>query len=306
MDISIIIPTKNRQEVLKQTLEFVVSAIDGKDIEIIVVNDGDEITNKIEYNKLQYLKNTNNGVTFARNLGARMAKGNIFFFLDDDMWISTKTINVLEKIKNDAYFDSNVLCLNWKYPEALIHKIKSEKLGRYFLQNGYHTMEGRNHTQFDHTKEIIEANGLGSASLVISKNNFQKIGGYNEKISFQGEDVDLYAKLKQHNIQTNTYVPILCLHNDSISTNIHNFNNRQLNGYLSQAKAEKDKLIISLYPDRNSFKNRIYSKLLKFENILTLLFLFIPNYKIFDFFSFKLIGLLSSMQRIKAYKKIFS
>ena len=55
--LSIIIPTKDRTEILKLTLQKAIEAIEGFEIEIIVVNDGNEIKEKFENPKIQYFKN---------------------------------------------------------------------------------------------------------------------------------------------------------------------------------------------------------------------------------------------------------
>ncbi|HNL17615.1 MAG TPA: glycosyltransferase, partial [Chitinophagales bacterium] len=67
--LSIIIPTKDRTEILKLTLQKAIEAIEGFEIEIIVVNDGNEIKEKFENPKIQYFKNPKKGVTTARNYG---------------------------------------------------------------------------------------------------------------------------------------------------------------------------------------------------------------------------------------------
>ena len=99
--LSIIIPTKDRTEILKLTLQKAIEAIEGFEIEIIVVNDGNEIIQKIENPKIQYHNNPKKGVTTARNYGASLAQSDLLLFLDDDMWITKETINGIQAIKQE-------------------------------------------------------------------------------------------------------------------------------------------------------------------------------------------------------------
>lgn len=87
---SVIIPTYNRRELLEKALESV-WAQHFTDYEIIVVDDGStdctaEWLGSLG-GRLQVLKQTNQGPSAARNLGASRAKGEYLAFLDsDDLW----------------------------------------------------------------------------------------------------------------------------------------------------------------------------------------------------------------------------
>ncbi len=74
MQLSIIIPTKNRQQVLLESIEYALRAIENFEAEIIVVNDGDAIHNLPENDKLRLLDNNRQGASKARNMGGREAK----------------------------------------------------------------------------------------------------------------------------------------------------------------------------------------------------------------------------------------
>lgn len=306
MELSIIIPTYNRQETLKQSISHAISAIKEKDIEIIIVNDGDEILDKIEYPNIQYYKNPDKGVTSARNFGASLAKSDLLLFIDDDIWINKETVDSIKYIRETIDVNNSICCLNWEYPKELTNALLETKIGRFFLNNNYNTMEGRFHVEFEQNKKFIKSNGIGSATLLVSKYIFNKIGGYNEDILFQGEDVVLYNDLKNNNIQTLIYTPVTCFHNDRMVKDLKSYLIRQYNGFISQASAEKINLFNTLYENRHSIKEKIYKALVPVESLLIFIYNIIPNNNFFDIVSFKLIGILSSLQRIKAYRKIYS
>lgn len=84
--ISIIIPTCNRKDVLKNCLD-VLEKQTYRDYEIIVVDDGStDGTEKLVRSRreIRYFKQNNKGPGAARNLGLRHAKGEIIAFTDDD------------------------------------------------------------------------------------------------------------------------------------------------------------------------------------------------------------------------------
>ena len=98
MDISIIIPTHNRFDFFKQTLESIL-AQDCNNYEVIVVDDR---SNKEEKNlikelclksNVQFVENSGpSGPSAARNFGAKLSTNNLLMFLDSDDLLSKDCI----------------------------------------------------------------------------------------------------------------------------------------------------------------------------------------------------------------------
>ncbi|MEZ4879108.1 MAG: glycosyltransferase family 2 protein [Chitinophagales bacterium] len=302
INLSIIIPTKNRPEILKQTLEQALIAIENTNVTVFVINDGEELKNKIEDQQIKYCSNPKTGVSSARNYGASLANSNWLLFLDDDMWISKQSVEAFKNIiKQD---DSNsVYCLNWEYPKQLNKKLRNSKVGRYILNAAYNTMKGRISKNLVWNNAFEPINGIGSGSLLISKTIFNKVNGYNENIAFQGEDVDLSYKLKKNNLNIKTYTPITCYHNQQDRLDIKGYLDREYNGYVSQLNSEKVGYIHTIQ-NLSDKKTAFYKMLIPFEPIFLFLFTLMPNISLFDFISFRLIGILSSIQKVKAEKTI--
>lgn len=85
---SIIVPTHNRPDMLKETIQSILDQT-FQDFEVIVVNDaGQDVSSVVEaFNspKLSYLSHeTNKGLAGARNTGLRAARGTYIAYLDDD------------------------------------------------------------------------------------------------------------------------------------------------------------------------------------------------------------------------------
>lgn len=91
IDVSIVIPTFNRQESLVRTLDsFFHQTYPRENFEIIVVDGGNDDTEKIirdiekSHPNLRYIKQYDRGASSARNLGINNSRGEIVGFTDDD------------------------------------------------------------------------------------------------------------------------------------------------------------------------------------------------------------------------------
>ncbi|HNM32866.1 MAG TPA: glycosyltransferase, partial [Chitinophagales bacterium] len=208
--ISIIMPTYNRFGVAQETINKAIIAIESIDAEIIVINDGADLPFTISHPKLRIYKSPKKGVSFARNFGASKSSYPILFFIDDDMWITTSTMQLIIDLWQSKQLEHNSFNLNWIYPVALQEKLKLKKIGRYILGSNYHTLEGRSFMKVDYNRQVVDMIGVGSCSFCISKENFDKIGGYNEKIDFQGEDIDIAIRLGNNHIHSKLATAVTC------------------------------------------------------------------------------------------------
>lgn len=89
--VSVVIPTYNRGYIVREAIESVLAQTFG-DFEVIVVDDGsaDDTAEKIAAirdSRVRYIRQSNAGVSAARNRGVAEARGEIISFLDsDDLW----------------------------------------------------------------------------------------------------------------------------------------------------------------------------------------------------------------------------
>ena len=302
--ISVIIPTKNNVAILLESIHKLLPFI-SEEIEVIIVNDGEyfEFPKKIKF-KITFLDNKNRGVSNARNYGAAMAKGNILFFIDDDMWVNFEAFNEINRLIRNNLLETNVYILNWVYPKELIKNLQKSKLGRYLIKTKYHTALGRMHIT-DEDEKIIQINGIGSGSMVISKNLFLEIGGYNENINFQGEDIEFSNKLKKNRVNIFFDMNVCLEHNQAHRLNIYKYLERLENGYKSEFMAIRNDLIRDNHLYQSRFKYILYIALIPFENWLLTFFKLLPNKPFFDSISFKAINLLSGLQLIKNLRHHF-
>ena len=107
--ISIIVPVYNSELYLKKCLDSIISQT-YENIEIICIDDNssdDSLRILQEYEKkdqrIKVLQKVNEGVSFARNAGLDMARGDYILFVDSDDWIDRCTCEVaLKKILEET------------------------------------------------------------------------------------------------------------------------------------------------------------------------------------------------------------
>ena len=293
--ISIVIPTYNRFDIIQETLDKIMHLQSVAAFEIIVVNDGNQLPFEIKHSDVSIYKNPKRGAASARNFGASKAKYEILFFIDDDMWITKESIDSLQSLYENHFFQRSCVVLNWEYPADLQEKMKSEKIGRYLLSANYHTLEGRAKINVDHRQLFFKVISIGSGSFAISKNVFNEIGGYNENITFQGEDIELSQALNRLGISIFLYTPVTCLHNQKDRLDLNGLLDRERRGYESQFKNNRTSAKI------NKIKLLVFICLMPLEHIIEWLFQKVPNTPTFDRLNFRLTGILTSIVYYKAW-----
>lgn len=112
--VSVIIPTYNRTELLRQAINSVLGQT-YQDLEIIIVDDASsanikDVVASFRDKRIKYIRHeTNRGSSAARNTGITTAQGDYIAFLDDDdEWRKDKLEKQLAAIRNEGY--DAVLC----------------------------------------------------------------------------------------------------------------------------------------------------------------------------------------------------
>ncbi len=130
MEISLVIPTKNRSEKLKKLLYSVLKqTVLPK--EVIIVDDSDNLRTKELIKKLKKLflekniqikyimpsENKKKSISRARNIGAKKAKGDIIVFIDDDVVIDKNYFKEILKVfeKNPNALGVQGTIMNMEY-----------------------------------------------------------------------------------------------------------------------------------------------------------------------------------------------
>src|SRR4051812_19914118 len=102
MKISIIIPTHNRADLLKNVIDSIFSIKEEADFEFVIVdnNSTDNTKQLIESysEQVKYVFEKCTSFTRARSTGAENATGEILLYLDDDVIVNPGSLNNIVKI----------------------------------------------------------------------------------------------------------------------------------------------------------------------------------------------------------------
>ena len=186
MNITVIIPTYNRYEFLKQALRSVLSQ-SYKAKEIIVIDDGSyDNTSQItqDFPNIKYIYQDNSGVSSARNLGISNASCEWIAFLDsDDEWLETK----LEEQVAFHKQESDVLM---SYTDEIwIREGQSVKIPKKFKKQG-----------LDVFRENLSFCNIAPSSVLMQRSLFESVGIFDETLEVC-EDYDLWLRiLMKHKI----------------------------------------------------------------------------------------------------------
>ena len=124
-EISIIIPIYNGEKFIKKCLDSILIN-DNKNYEVIIINDGStdgtrEILNNYKEENIKIINNNNNGVSFSRNLGIKLATGKYIMFVDIDDYLSSNWYEIIKEeiqksdmevgifSKNDISCEKNII-----------------------------------------------------------------------------------------------------------------------------------------------------------------------------------------------------
>jgi glycosyltransferase involved in cell wall biosynthesis len=186
--ISIILPLYNGKELVKKSLDSVLSQTYSH-WELIVVDDGsvDEGADFIAlaYPQARIISQKNAGVAAARNRGIQHAKGDIIAFLDqDDEWLPSKLREQWDLLKKDPYC-AFVTCNQSFFcqPGVTLPANFSEKL-------------------------MEEHRGLVPSALLIRKHALLSVNMFDESLEVSS-DFDLIRRLRKANCKENNVNDLL-------------------------------------------------------------------------------------------------
>lgn len=211
--VSIIIPSKDNPEILKQVTSSINNLTTGVTYEIIVIDNGSNDENKIKIKciledaKATYI-DAPQEFNFSRicNQGVAAAKGQYLLFLNDD--IEVRDSKWLSKMMAYA-IKPHVGAVGAKlyYPESKVIQhcgITNLRLGPvHKLQYKEDT-----HVYYDHMNDVDrDVLGVTGACLLIRRDVFDEVGGFDEDLRVAFNDVDLCYKLYEagySNVVVNT------------------------------------------------------------------------------------------------------
>ena len=179
--VSVIIPTYNRELTLSRALDSVFSQ-SYPITEVIVIDDGStdstESLVKNSYPQVNFLQQSNRGVSAARNLGIKQAVGSWLAFLDsDDEWLPHK-------------LDKQFAALAERPESRLIH---SDEI---WIRNGIRVNPMDKHHKFggDIFEKCLPLCAISPSAAVVHQALFKAVGLFDESLP-ACEDYDLWLRI---------------------------------------------------------------------------------------------------------------
>jgi len=178
--VSVIIPTFNRDDFLKEAIESVLRQTYPR-VELIVIDDGStDQTKKLVENysgRLSYIYQVNKGVAAARNRGIAEAIGPLIAFLDsDDRFAPSKiAVQVEALLNNPSFFVSHT-------------QEKWFRRGQFLNQKKKHRKEAG-----DLFVRCLELCAVGMSTTMVRRELFESVGLFDETLPCC-EDYDLWLR----------------------------------------------------------------------------------------------------------------
>jgi glycosyltransferase involved in cell wall biosynthesis len=179
--VSVIIPTYNRGWVIQEAIDSVLGQ-DFGDYELIVVDDGsDDNTPAVlaAYgHKFRVLRQSNNGVSAARNRGIAAAAGQLVAFLDsDDLWLP-------QKLSTQVKFFQD-------HPDAAVIQTQER-----WIRNGVRVNPKKRHHKFSGMifEQSLALCLVSPSAVMMKKSLFNTVGVFDESLP-ACEDYDLWLRI---------------------------------------------------------------------------------------------------------------
>lgn len=185
--VTVIIPTYNRANLIKETINSVLNQTH-QNFEILIIDDGSvdntkAVVQSIKDDRIKYYWQEHSGLpAIARNKGLNIAKGEFIAFLDsDDIWFPQKLekqIEIIEKNPDILLISTNGITFPSKYPFMFL-SIKEDKRISFRL--------------------LLKGNFVKNSSVLMKKSVIDAIGLLDENFQLKAmEDYDYWLRLLKY------------------------------------------------------------------------------------------------------------
>ena len=199
---TIIIPTKDRREMLSHLLDSIqqLTAID-RIVPEIIVADNNSRDDTYEYlariagsfpTPIRFLRVLRGGKSAAINDAALLSTGNVLAFLDDDVVVDKTWLTSVETFFNTSGYCAAQGTVRLQSPAGDDPEVQR-------LNQRYRTIP-----IVDHDSSLKEVRSLNGSNFFVRRDAFDRIGGFDERLgpgaSGTSEDVEFASRLAQWGI----------------------------------------------------------------------------------------------------------
>lgn len=193
MNVSVVIPTRNRSALVARAIECIESQTIAPDFyEVIIIdNNSSDDTRPIleqkskKYSNLRYTFQTKRGAAATRNAGLRIARGELVLFIDDDVQAEPDLIrwHVEYQKRNPGASVIGAVTIPWGDTREPFHRYLRDRR----ILNPYTPSKGPIDFSYYHTSNV--------STLAES---LTRVGGFNEGFNIYGmEDIELGYRLEK-------------------------------------------------------------------------------------------------------------
>lgn len=303
MELSIIIPTKDRGGIFDKTLQAAVNAVRNVHAEIIVVNDSKTGAPYIpeSFQTVRLFSNPSQGVASARNLGAREASGELILFLDDDIIISE--VSLLHIM--DVHREKTGIALNpdWVYPPELLNSLSHTSFGRFLMAHNMTTFRGWYADESWKQQALFSSLSVASFHLSMHRTDFLRTGGYDEQFPMAGfEDYDFPQRLRKANVAFFIDTRITVHHNEEDRIRLPVWlDNQERRAVTRTIAIQRGYAELALH--YSPAKRRLLALFLTFDTLIQATIKFIPHGIGMDPLEFRLISALQAARIFRGYSQ---
>lgn len=231
--VSVVVPTFKRPDILARTIESLLASEYPAGFEVIVVDNGskDATASVVQsYPAVRYIEQSSGGVAASRNAGARVAKGDVLIFVDDDIVVPRDMIR--RQVIRLQQFRPCLVNGTWDFPADMARELAETPFGRFRLD-----LEKwrRKQSLKPLYENCFEAEAAAAYNLGVLREDFEKIGGFDETFPrASAEDLDFSLRAAGLGYLFVHDFDLHLLHNDR-RMNFHDYCARQRTAVIGEA-----------------------------------------------------------------------
>lgn len=253
--ISVIIPVKNRANLISYTLDNILNQSKPPD-EVIVIDDhsSDNLFEVLEpyKNRVIYLKSSKHGPGAARNEGLNIATGDYIQFFDSDDLMTNNKLEAQSKILSES---ENSIVIG-PYVKAI------EENGKWHQLDV--VMQYKNLPEHLGLDEWILRGWCSITQACMFKKEIIKDAGFWREDMMTHEDLEYWfrlAKLNPYPLHTNQACVIYRQHSNQVTDSATTFENRVLDGLMALQEIQENKSRKYGFYSEIALSARIYKQL---------------------------------------------
>ncbi|MEO6694811.1 MAG: glycosyltransferase family 2 protein [Ignavibacteria bacterium] len=211
--ISIIIINYKQKHFISQCVASIYKHFNSYPFEVIIINNSVEenlYSLETSYPDLSVFENHNKGFSQANNLGVSYSKGDFIFFLNADTIVRSDFLkDFIDRFKNKTFGAVGLKLRNedetfqlsfWK-ENTFINEITNKKSEKEFKEKNKIFIK-KIENEFNN---IAEADWVSGAAMIMRKQVFLDIGGFDENFFLYYEDADICKRLQLKNLKIYFY-----------------------------------------------------------------------------------------------------